>query len=165
MATQEVIEDIIYCARYGEIDDLKQSNSPPEYYVTKDESGNTALHMASANNHLDIVQFILDEVAKLGDDKVKASVNVQNELGNTPLHWAALNGHTDVVKLLIKNEAGKTAIYEAQQRNFEEIAEFFLNTMIEQAPEQEDDEEMDEDEQFVEKGVPSSSNDDAMDEQ
>ena len=52
MANQEVIEDIIYCARYGEIDDLKQSNSPPEYYVTKDESGNTALHMASANNHL-----------------------------------------------------------------------------------------------------------------
>ncbi|ORX61645.1 ankyrin [Hesseltinella vesiculosa] len=153
--SQEVIEDIIYCARYGEFDDLKQSNSPPDYYVAKDESGNTALHMASANNHLDIVLFILEALSKLQD---KSHVNVKNDLGNTPLHWAALNGHLEVVKALIKNEAGKTPIYEAQQRNFETIAEFFLDTMIE---EEQQKEEMDEDEQFVETGVPK---DDAMEE-
>ena len=42
-----------------------------------------------------------------------------------------------------------TPIYEAQQRNHEKIAEFFLNTMIEEAPE----EPLPEDEQFVETGV------------
>jgi hypothetical protein len=41
-------------------------------------------------------------------------------------------------------------IYEAQQRNHEKIAEFFLNTMIEEEPE----EPLAEDEQFVETGVP-----------
>lgn len=42
-----------------------------------------------------------------------------------------------------------TPIYEAQQRNHEEIAEFFLNTMIEEAPE----EPLAEDQQYVETGV------------
>ena len=42
-----------------------------------------------------------------------------------------------------------TPIYEAQQRNHEKIAEFFLNTMIDEAPE----EPLAEDEQYVETGV------------
>lgn len=44
-----------------------------------------------------------------------------------------------------------TPIYEAQNKSHEKIAEFFLNTMIEEAPE----EPLEEDEQFVETGVPS----------
>ncbi|CAO3610409.1 unnamed protein product [Cunninghamella echinulata] len=120
--------------------------------------------MASANNHLDIVQYILEKLQKFDKSEVKRMVNIQNEQGNTPLHWAALNGHLEVVQALvsaggdckIKNIAGKTPIYEAQQRESEKIAEFFLNTMIEEQPEEEndEDEEMDEDEQFVETGVP-----------
>lgn len=51
---QEILEEVIDAARYGELDDLKQANVAPEYYVRKNESGNTALHMASANNHAGI---------------------------------------------------------------------------------------------------------------
>lgn len=51
-ANQELLEDLIYCARYGEFEDLKESKAAPELFITKDEDGNTALHMASANNHL-----------------------------------------------------------------------------------------------------------------
>ncbi|CAO3596692.1 unnamed protein product [Absidia cylindrospora] len=167
-ANQELIENLIYCARYGELEDLKQSNAAPELYVTKDDDGNTALHMASANNHIEIVLFILEQLKKLGDEQLRGLVNVQNGQGNTPLHWAALNGHLEVVKALvsnggdckIKNVVEKTPIYEAQQRSHEKVAEFFLDTMIEEAKEESDD-EMDEDEQYVETGVPKAD-DDAM---
>jgi hypothetical protein len=44
-------------------------------------------------------------------------------------------------------------IYEAQQRNHEKIAEFFLETMVEEEPEA----PLAEEEQFVETGVPSAA--------
>lgn len=54
MSTQEeLLDDLIYFARAGEFEDLKETKVPtPKVYVEKDESGKTALHMASANNHL-----------------------------------------------------------------------------------------------------------------
>lgn len=48
---QELLDDVIYCARYGELEELRNANPAPEYYIEKNEAGNTALHMASANNH------------------------------------------------------------------------------------------------------------------
>jgi ankyrin repeat protein len=49
---QELLDDLIYFARAGELEDFKETKVEPKLYVTKDESGKTALHMASANNHL-----------------------------------------------------------------------------------------------------------------
>lgn len=49
---QELLDDIIYFARAGELEDLKQCKAEPNMLVEKDETGKTALHMASANNHL-----------------------------------------------------------------------------------------------------------------
>lgn len=78
---KEIFEEILLCARYGELDELKQSlqsllpqpndsdnnttttnNANNEltviaaanYFKYKDESGNTVLHMASANGHIGI---------------------------------------------------------------------------------------------------------------
>lgn len=48
----ELLDDLIYFARAGELDDLKETKVSPEMYVEKDDTGKTALHMASANNHL-----------------------------------------------------------------------------------------------------------------
>jgi ankyrin repeat protein len=58
----------------------------------------------------------------------------KNSSGNTPLHWACLNNHVDTVKLLIekgadmfiKNNAGKDSIWEAQQRENEELVRWLL---------------------------------------
>ncbi|KAL1928032.1 hypothetical protein VTP01DRAFT_3437 [Rhizomucor pusillus] len=153
---QELLDDVIYCARYGELEELRNANPAPEYYIEKNEAGNTALHMASANNHTDVISFILELLTQYKGDQVKNFVNIQNNEGNTPLHWAALNGHLEAVELLvksggdcrIKNEAGHSPTYEAQQRGHEKVAEYFLQTMIEEEP----DEPMGEDEQFVERG-------------
>lgn len=48
----ELLDDLIYFARAGELDDFKETKASPEIYVEKDDTGKTALHMASANNHL-----------------------------------------------------------------------------------------------------------------
>ncbi|KAG2180715.1 hypothetical protein INT44_003722 [Umbelopsis vinacea] len=138
--TADTIDDILYCARYGEFDELKNANFPAEFFTAADETGNTGLHMACANGHLDIVKYVVEKLASL--DNVTQYINSQNEQGNTPLHWAALNGHLEIVQLLvgsfgadmkIKNKAGRSPIYEAQAYNHEKVAEFFLSTMVEDA--------------------------------
>lgn len=50
--TADTVDDILYCARYGELEELVNANFPVSYLVATDESGNTALHMACANGHL-----------------------------------------------------------------------------------------------------------------
>ena len=64
--------------------------------ASTDPSGNTALHMACANGHLDIVKLLL---------KHGANPNALNKSKNTPLHWAALNGRTEIIELLIEAKA------------------------------------------------------------
>lgn len=52
MATNnELLDDVIFAARSGDLDDLKNANPNADYFVTKNDMGNTALHMASANGH------------------------------------------------------------------------------------------------------------------
>lgn len=52
--SEEVIEEVIACARYGELEELKTiiNSFPVTHLELKDNLGNTALHMASANGHL-----------------------------------------------------------------------------------------------------------------
>nr|CAN68062.1 hypothetical protein VITISV_032610 [Vitis vinifera] len=60
-----------------------------------------ALHMAAANGHLDVVEFLISSGVDL---------NASNVEKNTPLHWACLNGHIEVVKNLILAGANVTAL-------------------------------------------------------
>ncbi|RHZ81081.1 hypothetical protein Glove_123g42 [Diversispora epigaea] len=132
---ENVIDDIVESARYGELEELQSiiNSNPITLLFAKDKYGNTPLHMASANGHVEIVEFIIEKFKSL--EQRDDVINTQNESGNTSLHWSALNGHEKVVKLLvtngadikIKNQAGKTAIYEAQQNNHEKIVEFILS--------------------------------------
>ncbi|XP_020596139.1 ankyrin repeat-containing protein P16F5.05c-like, partial [Phalaenopsis equestris] len=55
-------------------------------------SSPAALHMAAANGHVDIVEYLI----RNGVD-----VNTSNTEKNTPLHWACLNGKKEVVRALI----------------------------------------------------------------
>lgn len=61
----------------------------------------SALHMATANGHLDIVEYLI---------KNGADLNACNLEKNTPLHWACLNGHSEVVRVLIVGGADATIL-------------------------------------------------------
>ncbi|CAK9078907.1 unnamed protein product [Durusdinium trenchii] len=58
-----------------------------------DLAGITALHLASRNGHLAMVDALLAQ---------RAEVNVADLEGVTPLHWAAQQGHSEVVMALLK---------------------------------------------------------------
>ena len=58
--------------------------------------GETGLHLASMNGHLNIVKCLIDE---------KANIEAKDNNGATPLLLACFKGHLEILKLLIENEA------------------------------------------------------------
>ncbi|SCU86312.1 LAME_0D05534g1_1 [Lachancea meyersii CBS 8951] len=67
----------------------------------QDNAGNSSLHEAALNGHLDIVELLLEN---------GADINIQSyePIKDTPLIDAAANRHLDVVKLLLKFNADPT---------------------------------------------------------
>ncbi|KAJ1026335.1 hypothetical protein NDA16_002422 [Ustilago loliicola] len=101
--TSDQIDELLLSARYGDLEDLQATLSPllssasnaTELLVAiKNEDANTLLHYASANGHLEVVQYLLPH-------SDLPALLAQNISGNTPLHWAGLNGHLEVVKALV----------------------------------------------------------------
>lgn len=95
--TDEQVSDILWTARTGDLevwDALEKELNVSEALACTNDTGNTPLHYAAANGHLEFVHRILPH----------ASLDVllsQNEAGNTPLHWASFNGHKDVAQSLV----------------------------------------------------------------
>lgn len=163
--SQEEIDDLIMDARAGDLESLKEyfDNLEKSKIVEilpkiKDEySLSTVLHMAAANGHLEIIQYIIglcDEEPEVVIELMKA----KNESGNTPLHWAALNGNLDVIKQLcdsgsdpfIQNEAGRDAIYEAEAFEQEEVVDYLLQRYNIEPVEDDDEQEVSEQVENVE---------------
>ena len=124
----EVAEEFLLCARYGEAEDMlmymKEEYNVPVNYANPD-SGNTALHLASANGHKDCVKILM----------LKGAKDAPNKTGNYALHWAVQNQHLPVVKLLLeqesadilkKNSFGKSALTEAFGRDNADITAALL---------------------------------------
>ena len=57
----------------------------------KDKFGETPLHGASSNGHLDVVKFLVD---------MKVDINATTFFGETPLTVAKLKGRTNVAEYL-----------------------------------------------------------------
>ncbi|KAI9226402.1 MAG: ankyrin repeat-containing domain protein [Piptocephalis tieghemiana] len=129
--SDELVTEFVLSARYGDVEDITQllKENPELSPAATNASGQTALHMAAANGHLDVAKVLVNHLTP-------EQLDIQNEGGNTALHWAALNGHLDLVKLLvsthadptIKNTGGRTAMYEAQQRGHDDIVDYLLSS-------------------------------------
>ncbi|MCQ2821174.1 MAG: ankyrin repeat domain-containing protein [archaeon] len=127
-------EFLLECARFDELDELKKAmKDMKDLNVNyKDFRGNTALHMASANGHSEMVLYLLKEL--------KCNINETNNSNSTALSWAALNGQKDVVNILlnngadttIKNKSGKTASEEAYNSGYYEISESIITVELKQ---------------------------------
>lgn len=125
--TVDLNEELLGCARYGELEDLQAIISEGANIDHVDGSGNSSLHYAAGNGHTEVVQVLL----------VRGAVFRPNESGNTPLHWAALNGHAAIVGLLLdrvadiqplaKNAFGRSALTEALGHGHEDIGRLILS--------------------------------------
>lgn len=119
---EELIELLVDGARYGDMEDVEAALSHSVPVDSTDELGRTAMHMAAANGHQDVIARLL---------AAGASVALKNAEGNTPLHWACLNGHQEAAKALMDrgasaaviNNSGKTPVDEALSRGYDDIFE------------------------------------------
>ena len=66
------------------------------YMFSRDESGNTPLHVAAACSNLPAVEILLQR---------GSNPNAKNELRWTPLHYAAVNANLAIVKKLLDYNA------------------------------------------------------------
>ncbi|KAG9066924.1 hypothetical protein KI688_012836 [Linnemannia hyalina] len=152
----EHLEELIESARYGELEEIQavvQTSGPEKAKVLlshKGDYGKTPLHMAAANGHLDVVEYLISIISP-------EAINIQNDQGNTALHWAATNGHAKVIETLItkgkadyklKNAADHTAMMEAEMNEREQVVAWMLiNTELEEEiKEGNDDDDEDEEE-------------------
>ncbi|KAI9732007.1 MAG: hypothetical protein M1834_004458 [Cirrosporium novae-zelandiae] len=145
--SEENIDDLLYLSRFGELDDLKilipelaiQMKVGEGEVVVRavDEySGNTCLHMASANGHLETLTYLIGLLPTSPPPYTEpnAILSPRNSSGSTPLHWACLNGHLPVVQLLLNtgadpsivNNAGHDAVYEAEKNEKNEVVGWLL---------------------------------------
>lgn len=147
--TEDEVDEILYLSRVNEVSELSDylTSLSTKYNCTKEvlfeaavdpESGNSALHYAAANGHLDILNLISSLLTSVlsteNAQKPLPLLSLPNAAGNTALHWASLNGHLACVQLLVKlgadvmaiNKAGHDAVFEAEINEKEEVVKWLL---------------------------------------
>ncbi|CAG5117276.1 unnamed protein product, partial [Candidula unifasciata] len=88
----------------------------------KTNSGETALHYSVWNNHIEIVELLLQAQADV------------NAVSYTPLHYSAWNGHADIVRILIhwganvnaQRNTGDTPLHYSVRRGHLEVVDLLL---------------------------------------
>merc|ERR1712038_1844219 len=98
--TQELIDDTRSQTERRMLSDLVAWQATGGDMETRDHSGATPLHIASANGYLSVVEFLLDH---------HASTEVVDDDLWQPLHAAACWGHLEVVEMLAQNGANVNA--------------------------------------------------------
>lgn len=109
---EEMDREVLECARYGEDDDLRVLLTAGADANFADGGGNTGLHRAAANGHIQCLCTLKEFGANY----------VANAEGNFPAHWAAQNAKLAALQFLIeaydvdmlaKNSAGRSVLTEA----------------------------------------------------
>ena len=126
MDADEVNREILECARYGEHEELQAYLQGGGNVNYTDESGNTALHKAAANGHVECLSVL----------KAFGALYLPNVQGNLPLHWAVQNRNMGAIKYIInnydidmlaQNGFGKSILTEAFQTQDTDIIEICLS--------------------------------------
>lgn len=141
--TQETIKSILYAASaQGHIKTLHsilaalENNQAIEVILRYNLSGETLLHSACCNGHLEVIETLL----KIAGQHAPNYVSIQNKNGYTPLMRAVQNGHKDVAQLIIRAAGeqvwhilcardkpyGRTALMYAAGRGYISILEDLL---------------------------------------
>ncbi|CAJ1962489.1 unnamed protein product [Cylindrotheca closterium] len=130
LTTSDAEREWLESCRYGEVDVLRAllARFPAIISHSDTKSGNSGLHMASANGHLPVVEFLVYHKHSF----------TKNASGNTPLHWAASNGQASIVSfftsqkclgdidVLEKNRFGRSALTEGFSSQKEGVVEALL---------------------------------------
>lgn len=127
---EECQQELMDGCRYNDIDVVRGVLCvyPQLSSYQEEKTGNTAIHMAAANGHAEVVDLVL----RLAPPVLVMTANAS---GNTPLHWAAANGQPKVVArllvadgadVLLKNKAGRSSLTEGFASNKEEVARLLL---------------------------------------
>ncbi|EER18104.1 Ankyrin repeat-containing protein YAR1, putative [Perkinsus marinus ATCC 50983] len=130
LGNSEEFDAFLKAARYGDVEEvLKLLEGHPELVEESDAfTKSTAMLLAAANGHSEVVQALLE---KAGEGKKKMVVNQANGQGNTSLHWAALNGHLAVCKILVGAGADATAVNKAKRTPYDEaLARHFQEVCV-----------------------------------
>ncbi|QQR49171.1 ankyrin repeat domain-containing protein [bacterium] len=127
---------VTYYGNYESLQTLvataKQLNSKFNInHRSKSGQGNTPLHLAVMQGHLQCVQFLLDN---------KADINAQNDNNDTPLHLAVYRGQLACVQILVQHQASltirnsehETPAMLAAEKGHNEIVKFFTELQAEQ---------------------------------
>uniref|UniRef100_A0A7I4FKK2 Uncharacterized protein n=1 Tax=Physcomitrium patens TaxID=3218 RepID=A0A7I4FKK2_PHYPA len=61
--TPPPVRDFLQAARYGDLEDVQRLLAQGTSVSSQDVQGRTALHMASANGHLDVVKCLIEHGA------------------------------------------------------------------------------------------------------
>ena len=91
-------ESALSAIRRGDLSELQHVQEKSQWNIGSeplDSKGQTALYIACANGHLDIVQYLVNEK--------KCSVAVEDVYGHTPLMLSLINKHWIVADFLLKS--------------------------------------------------------------
>jgi ankyrin repeat protein len=112
MNLDEMNNEVLECARYGEHEDLKALIDAGANANYADSGGSTGLHKAAANGEVECIKVLHS----------CGAIYSKNSQGNTPAHWAAQNGKAEALKSIIslyevdvlqKNDLGRSILTEA----------------------------------------------------
>jgi uncharacterized protein len=114
----ELHDDFIYFVRVNDVDEVRQclSNSALNLNA-RNELGNTALHMAAANGHADLIDLLMQHSATIVTTAAhsRIDVNARNQLGNSPLSYAAQQNQLGSVRRLLHFGANVNSVNDSKQ--------------------------------------------------